>query len=325
MVGLAVLLALLAACAAGPRPPSGRDGPGPGWGAPAPAGCGAEVAGLQRRLVAVGSGVVLHVAVGGPPDAPPVILLHGFPETWRTWAGVAVDLAVDHHVIVPDLRGVGCSSFAPRSSPRPGGDPAGAPYDATALAGDLAALTTALGLGPATVVGHDMGVMPAVAWARTRPDQVRGLVLSGGGVPGYGLETLGPPHLARFAAPPGVVAGAMAGHEREFLTRFVADPAVQASGALDDAVRAYSRPGRLDAALGQYRGLARDAAANRADPRPLAMPVTTMEGGAPGISAATVAALAPARTVVVVPGAGHYVQQDRPTATAAAIRAATSH
>ena len=102
---------------------------------------------------------------------------------------------------------------------------------------------------------------------------------------------------------------------------FVGDPAVVASGSLDDAVRAYTRPGRLDAAMGRYRGLPLDAAATRADPRPLAVPATALEGGAPGIAAATLPAVAPRADAVVVPGAGHYLQEDRPEATAGALRA----
>ncbi|WP_433799402.1 alpha/beta fold hydrolase [Actinomycetospora sp. CA-084318] len=268
--------------------------------------CGADVPGLAPVVVETGA-VRLHAVVGGPPEAPPVVLLHGFPETWRTWRTAALDLAADHRVLVPDLRGAGCSGFGPVPDP-----------DARALAGDLAGLVTALGVGPAVVVGHDMGAMPAYAWARSRPDQVRHLVLSGGGVPGRGLEELAPPHVAAFAAaPPGRLAAEVAGHEREVLAGFVGDPAVVASGSLDDAVRAYSAPGRYDAAMGRYRALPRDAARNRLDPGPLAVPATALEGGAPGISAATL----PGADVVVVPGAGHYLQEDRPHETAAAIRA----
>lgn len=268
--------------------------------------CGAEVPGLTQATVDTGE-VRLHLAVGGPMTGPAVVLLHGFPETWRTWRTVALDLAVDHRVVVPDLRGAGCSDLGATVDP-----------DAHTLAGDLAAVAATLRLAPAVVVGHDMGAMPAYAWARARPDQVRHLVLSGGGVPGRGLEDLAPPHVAAFAAaPPGRLAAEVAGREREVLGAFVGDPAVAASGSLDDAVRAYAAPGRYDAAMGRYRALPRDAARNRADPRPLAVPATALEGGAPGISAATL----PGADVVVVPGAGHYVQEDRPHEVAAAIRA----
>ncbi|MEJ2868569.1 alpha/beta hydrolase [Actinomycetospora sp. OC33-EN08] len=267
--------------------------------------CGRDVPGLTRTTVDTGV-VRLHAVVGGPPGAPAVVLLHGFPETWRTWRAVALDLAADHRVVVPDLRGAGCSDPGPEPDP-----------EAATLAGDLAGLVDALGVGPAVVVGHDMGAMPAHAWARARPDQVRRLVLSGGGVPGRGLEALAPPHVAAFAAAPrGELAAAVAGRQRAVLAAFVSDPAVEASGSLDDAVRAYSAPGRYDAAMGRYRALARDAARTRADPRPLAVSATALEGGAPGISAATL----PGADVVVVPGAGHYLQEDRPRETAAAIR-----
>jgi pimeloyl-ACP methyl ester carboxylesterase len=296
--------------------------------APADDACGADVPGLTRRFVPV-DGVVLHVAVGGPPGAPAIVLVPGFPETWRTWRAVATRLVADHRVVIPDPRGSGCSSFAP---PTPAGTDPRAAYDAASLAADLAGLSTALGLGRAVVVGHDMGAMPALAWARARPDQVRHLVLSGGGVPGAGLEERAPPHVAAFAAaPPGEIAAQVAGREPAFLARFVGDPAVAASGSLADAVRAYSRPGRLDAAMGRYRGLPLDAAATRADPRPLAVPATALEGGAPGIAAATLPVVArggdattpvaPFARDVVVPHSGHYVQEDQPDLTAAAVRA----
>jgi pimeloyl-ACP methyl ester carboxylesterase len=250
----------------------------------------------------------LHVTVAGPPGAPPVVLLHGFPETAATWRAVATDLAADHRVVVPDLRGAGCSGLAP-----PGTDA----YATADLADDLADVADAVGLPPATVVGHDLGAMTAVAWARRHPAQVARLVLSGGGVPGYGLAELGPPHLRTFGdAPPGAVETAERDRLRAFLAAFTRTPAFP----LDEAVAAYGPPGRLDAAMGRYRALDRDAAAHRADPRPLAVPVLVVAGGAPDLTVPTVTPLAPARRVVVVPDAGHFVQLEQPAAFAAAVR-----
>jgi pimeloyl-ACP methyl ester carboxylesterase len=282
-------------------------------------GCAAPDAGSAPCAPTVPGGVVtavtasgprLHVTVAGPPDAPAVVLLHGFPETAATWRPVAADLAADHRVVVPDLRGAGCSDPAP-----PGTDA----YATADLAADLAELATALHLPPATVVGHDLGAMTAVTWARERPDQVARLVLSGGGVPGYGLAELGPPHLQAFGdAPPGAVEAAQRPRLRDFLAAFTGTPAFP----LDEAVAAYAPPGRLDAAMGRYRALHRDAAANRADPRPLAMPVLVVAGGAPDLTVPTVTPLVPARRVVVIPGAGHDVQVEQPAAFAAAVRGA---
>lgn len=299
--GVVALVALLAACGA----------PGPPAAAPPVA--------VSSTDVAVGA-VTLHVRLAGPPDAPPVVLLHGVPETGAAWAAVAADLAVDHRVVVPDLRGAGRSSFAPVASDA---------YDKRSMAGDLAVLVARLGLPPATVVGHDMGAMTAVAWARARPDQVARLVLSGGGVPGFGLLERGPPHLrALAAAAPGVLARDLAGRERTWLEDFVRAGAGAASsspataGLVDDAVRAYTPPGRLDAAFGQYRALPRDAAENRAAPGPLVPPVVVLAPVLPDLTADTVLGLAPRRRVVVVPGAGHFLPTERPRETAEAIRGA---
>ena len=254
------------------------------------------------------AGTSLHVTVAGPVGASTVVLLHGFPETAATWRAVATDLAADHRVVVPDLRGAGCSGFAP-----PGTDA----YATADLAADLAGLAVALGLPPATVVGHDLGAMTAVAWARAHPEQVASLVLSGGGVPGFGLAERGPPHLRSFGdAPPGAVEAAQRGRVREFLAGFTGSPAFP----LDEAVAAYAPPGRLDAAMGRYRALDRDAVAQRADPRPLATPVLVVAGGVPDLAADTVTALRPDRRVVVVPDAGHYVLVERPAAFADAVR-----
>ncbi|MEJ2890035.1 alpha/beta fold hydrolase [Actinomycetospora aeridis] len=278
-----------------------------GAAAPAPDPCTPAVPGGVTRAVDT-AGARVHVTLAGPEDAPAVVLLHGFPETAATWRAVATDLAADHRVVVPDLRGAGCSGFAPAGSDAyAGGD----------IAADLAQLAATLDLSPATVVGHDLGVTAAVAWARSRPEQVSRLVLAGGGVPGFGLAELGPPHLRTFGeAPAGALEDAQRPRVREFLVAFTGSPAFP----LDEAVAAYTPPGRLDAAMGRYRALGRDAAAQRADPRPLAMPVLVVAGGAPDLTVPTVTPLAPRRRVVVVPGAGHYVQVEQPAAFADAVR-----
>lgn len=279
-----------------------------GVSAPGPDPCPPAVPGAETLVVDT-AGARLHVTLAGPADAPPVVLLHGFPETGATWRAVAADLAADHRVVVADLRGAGCSGLA-----APGTDA----YATADLAADLSGLAAALRLAPATVVGHDLGAMTAVAWARSRPDRVARLVLAGGGVPGFGLAEGGPPHLRTFGdAPPGAVEAAERGRLRAFLAGFTGTPAFP----LDEAVAAYAPPGRLDAAMGRYRALDRDAAVQRADPRPLAMPVVVVAGGVPDLTLTTVTPLAPARRVVVVPGAGHYVQVERPAAFADAVRA----
>src|SRR5262245_46719787 len=97
----------------------------------------------EHRTVRVGD-VDLHVALDGPPDGPAVLLLHGWPHTWLSWRRV-VPLLDGYRLVMPDLRGLGGSSV-------PSGE-----YDKLTVAGDVAALPDALGLGDVVVVGHDWG------------------------------------------------------------------------------------------------------------------------------------------------------------------------
>lgn len=271
--------------------------------------CGPAPAGFTHHSAVV-HGARLHYVVGG--HGPAVVMLHGFPETWQAFRAVLPRLASEHTVIAPDLRGIGCSS-APVSG-----------YDKHTLARDVHELLGQVGVHRASVVGHDMGGMVAYAYARTYRDETTHLTLSGALLPGFGLEELmdSPDpairlaHLRTFMRP-GAAQRLIVGREREFLTQFIGSPAVLRSPIFTDYVRAYARPGRADAALGQYRALETDAAQNRrAAGPPLAMPVLTLNGAASLSSPAYMSARRVARNVreVVLNGAGHYVLQERPAA-----------
>jgi len=122
---------------------------------------------LPLTRIALPTGVELDVAIAGDPAHPPVILLHGFPESHRTWRGIIPDLARDHYVIAPDQRG-----FA-RSSKPAGVDS----YTPDKPVADLCALADHLGIDRFTLIGHDWG--GAIAWmaALGRPDRVARLVI----------------------------------------------------------------------------------------------------------------------------------------------------
>ena len=107
----------------------------------------------EIRRVSLSTGVQLNVALAGPADAPPVILLHGFPESHRTWRGIVPLLEGRFRLIMPDQRG-----FA--GSDRPQDVEA---YRTIVIVDDLFALADALGIDRFTLVGHDWG--GAVAWA----------------------------------------------------------------------------------------------------------------------------------------------------------------
>ncbi|MEU0810323.1 alpha/beta hydrolase [Streptomyces sp. NPDC005970] len=109
------------------------------------------IAGFDHQRVPVADGVSLHAAVGG--SGPPVVLLHGFPQTHLMWRHVAADLAADHTVICPDLRGYGASD-------KPA-DPDGTAYAKRTMAADIVALARELGHERFALAGHDRGALVA--------------------------------------------------------------------------------------------------------------------------------------------------------------------
>jgi pimeloyl-ACP methyl ester carboxylesterase len=108
---------------------------------------------LPQRRVPLSTGISMNVATAGPEDAPPVILIHGFPESHRTWREIAVRLDDRFRLIMPDLRGFG-ESDRPQDV---------AAYATDTLIADIFALADALGIDRFALVGHDWG--GAIAWA----------------------------------------------------------------------------------------------------------------------------------------------------------------
>ncbi|MDX3230252.1 alpha/beta hydrolase [Streptomyces sp. ME19-01-6] len=118
--------------------------------------------GFAHHRVPVADGVSLHAAVGG--SGTPIVLLHGFPQTHLMWRHVAADLAADHTVICPDLRGYGASD-------KPA-DPDGTAYAKRAMAADIVALARALGHTRFALAGHDRGALVAFRAALDHPAAV---------------------------------------------------------------------------------------------------------------------------------------------------------
>ncbi|MBJ7291840.1 alpha/beta fold hydrolase, partial [Williamsia sp.] len=103
-----------------------------------------HVDGVEHQYVDAGP-LRMHVAVAGPADAPPLLLLHGWPQHWYLWRDVIPAVSDRYRVIAPDLRGFGWTD-AP-----PGG------YRKERLATDILALLDALGIDRVRLVGHDWG------------------------------------------------------------------------------------------------------------------------------------------------------------------------
>jgi pimeloyl-ACP methyl ester carboxylesterase len=108
---------------------------------------------LAQRRIPLSTGITMNVALAGPKDAPPVILVHGFPESHRTWREIAARLGDRFHLIMPDLRGFGESD-----RPQDVSD-----YATETLIADIFALADALEIDRFALVGHDWG--GAIAWA----------------------------------------------------------------------------------------------------------------------------------------------------------------
>lgn len=273
--------------------------------------CGSLPEGFTSREVDVGDSTA-HFVVGG--QGPAVVLLHGFPETWYTWREVMAELRKSYRVIAADLPGVGCSSLATR-------------YDADSMARSIHDVVRAEGLGRVAMVGHDTGGWVAYSYARQYRDEVSHLVLSGAAIPGFGLEALldvnSPghlPHLTFFQQPeaPETMIG---GREREYFGGFVTSEVMHRSGVIDVYARSYARPGRLTAALGQYRAIPQDASRNRAGAGGLLDMPTMAVSGPDEVSLSTDGLRRVARNVteIAIAGAGHYVQEDRPAQMASAL------
>jgi pimeloyl-ACP methyl ester carboxylesterase len=118
-----------------------------------------HVEGISHRDVTV-RGIRMHVAEGGPADAPPVLLLHGWPQHWWMWRDVLPALATDHRVIAPDLRGLGWTD-----APRDG-------YLKHELAGDVAALLDALGHDRVDLIAHDWGAFVGFHLCLSWPERI---------------------------------------------------------------------------------------------------------------------------------------------------------
>ena len=130
-------------------------------------------AGFTEATQPLRNGTALHYVRGG--TAEPVVLIHGFTDTSRMWRPILPVLAKDYTVITPDLPGLGGSSALPT------GD-----YDMKTVAQNLHEMVMSLGFTRIRLVGHDIGMMAAYAYAAQYPDEVQKLVLMDAPIPGIG-------------------------------------------------------------------------------------------------------------------------------------------
>jgi pimeloyl-ACP methyl ester carboxylesterase len=268
-----------------------------------------------RTEMAPVNGVELYTRIGG--KGPPVVLIHGFGDTGDMWAPLAADLAKDHTVIVPDLRGMGLSSI-----------PA-AGYDKRNQAADIRALLDRLGVGKADIVGHDIGTMVAYAYAARYPEQTEKLVVMDAPVPGVPPwdDIVRDPKLWHFDFGGPDMERLVRGRERTYLDRFWNEFAGTPS-KIDEATRQhyaklYARPGAMRAAFAQFRSIRQDAVDNKAGlTTKLPMPVLAIGGEQSfgSMEAVVMRNAAVDVTEVVIPHSGHWLMEEASEPTIRAIR-----
>ena len=261
------------------------------------------------------NGTTLHVRVGG--HGPAVVLIHGFADTGDMWAPLAAALASDHTVIVPDLRGMGLSAV-----PEQG-------FEKKNQAGDIAGVLDALHVTRADIVGHDIGNMVAFAFAERYPERTTKLVMMDAPVPGVGPwdDILKSPLLWHFRFGGPDMERLVAGRERIYLDRFWNDFAADPK-KFDEASRAhyaelYARPGRMHAGFAQFAAFDQDVIDNRASLAHgrLQMPVLAIGGDhSLGATMAHIMRFAADNVrEVVVKDSGHWLMEEQPRVTVAAI------
>ena len=260
-------------------------------------------------------GVKLHYLTAG--HGTPLILLHGYAETSLMWRPIIPALAARFTVIAPDLPGIGDSDIPANG------------LDMKSAAISIHALASSLGVQKAEVVGHDIGLMVAYAYAAQFPTEVTKLVLMDAFLPGVsGWEAIyNNPNIWHFRFNGPTPEALVQGRERAYFEYFWNDLAADKTHSIPEADRkayaaAYSRPGRMHAGWAyfvSFQQASKDFA--QLSQIKLTFPVLTI-GGEKSLGEALgqqIKLVATNVTVVVLKNAGHWVLEEKPRETTDAL------
>ena len=260
-------------------------------------------------------GATIHARVGG--QGPAVVMLHGFGDTGDMWAPLATALVADRTVVVPDLRGMGLSSHPDRG------------YDKKTQGHDVARVLDRLKIETADLVTHDIGNMVGYAVAAQYPARVTRWVVMDAPLPGIGPwdEILKSPALWHFNFRGPDVERLVQGRERIYLDRFWNELSANPK-SIDEETRRhyaelYARPGAMHAAFEQFAAFSQDAVDNKAlaAKGKLAMPVLAIGADKSfGTTQADVMRFVASDVrAQVIADSGHWLMEEQPAATVAAI------
>ncbi len=262
---------------------------------------------MESRFAEV-NGVRIHYLIAGKGD--PIILLHGYAQNSHMWLPLVADLAKTHTVIAPDLRGFGDSS-------KPEGG-----YDKKTMAQDIRALAQSLHRASIGIVGHDIGLMVAYAYAAQYPSEVKRIALMDAFLPGVGnwtqvwlLRDLW--HFHFYGKTPLAL---VEGRERIYFEHFWNDFAADPNHSVSEADRqfyaeAYAQPGAMRAGFEVFRAFEQDAIDFAAFGKTkLKMPMLVLTGE----KASGEFLIAQGRLVaenvegVIIKGSGHWLIDEAP-------------
>jgi len=259
------------------------------------------------------NGIQLHYVIGGHGN--PIVLLHGWQQTWYEWRHVMPALAKNYTVIVPDLRGLGDSS-----KPLTG-------YDGKTTAEDIHQLISQLGFKQIFLVGHDVGSQPAYSYAAAHPTEVQKLVIMEYIFPGFTPPQLeGKVWWFPFHQTPDIPEALVDGKEITYLSWFYRNlaynPAAITQSDINEFVSHYSAPGGMRDGFNYFRAFPDDAIQNQNYSKTkLTMPVLAFGagyipafGGDVPINYALygMQKLAQNVTGIKVPMSGHWIPEERP-------------
>ena len=270
------------------------------------------------------NGIRMHYLVSGNGEKP-VLLIHGFPGSWRNWEALMGRLLrAGYTPIVPDYRGAGETDVSK------GG------YDKKNMARDLHELVAVLKLQRVDIIGHDMGLIIAYAYGAQYPQETRHIILMDGfipGIPGWETPYNGNPgkgiaskwHFRFFGE---TALKMIRGQEKNYLDMFFDEFVYQGNPKVDDEVRSalvidYSRPGRMEAAFKLYSAwVESDANDNQAFAQnKLAIPVLTIGGdhSRGKTLAEQVSHISYRPHSLILQNTGHWVLEEKAQATTQAI------
>ncbi len=285
------------------------------------------IPGLEHGRIAIDD-IWLHYVRGGENLAQPIILLHGFPQSWVMWRLILPDLMARHHVVAVDLRGYGDSA-------KPAGEQG---YDKGTMADDLAALIAHLGLVEPLIVGHDRGARVARRYALDHPARLRGLALLDILPVEYVYDRLSAAEVSErywhwvFHLVDELPEQLIAGHEEEYLERFLSrSPGLlarlKADGSWLEYRRCWLQPGAIAASLNDYRATYRQDVpryrAERKSGRQLTTPTLLLWGNRGNLSNQPVLDIWRQVATDVrgqsLAGCGHYLAEEQPAVVTEAL------